>query len=811
MRRGRSYPVVCLLVIVFTVCGGAWAQSGPTAAVPSLIRYSAAALNADGTPRTGVVGVMFSLYKEQQGGAALWTEIQNVKLDAAGNYSVLLGSEHVEGVPAELFTTNEARWLGVQVEGQAEQARVLLVSVPYALKAGDAETLGGRPLTDFVLTPAAAGGVATTGSTTTFSSAPAIGSVQTTQVNVNSTGTQNFLAKWTDNAGTLGDSAVSEVGGNIGINNASPGERLDIGGGSGSNYLRVLTGSNNPGTKAGFYAANTFGSAIWRIQGDASSGNFDLSTGPSFTPRMAIDAATGFTGFGVTSPQERVDIGGGSGSNFLRITAGANDPGTKVGFYAVNAAGSPMWRLQGDTSSGALDIGVGPTFNNRLFIDYSSGNIGIGTSAPGQKLSVAGAIESTAGGFKFPDTSTQTTAGVIGVNASAGISGAVSGGVMTLTADGNYVQRRITGTCATGTAMASVNSDGTVTCQTAGSGGGSLTPPVILSANIPGGGTDPTQDATLYSANTAVGVQNADPTTNFPPAGIIGHASNTGATGMTVGVVGRTDAPVGIGVVAYATGVGSQTDRATGLSAFATSTTGRTKALEGTVNSASGTVMSLHGPSGATLIEAGIGTLGSGSGTTVFHVDTSSASFTVPSFNINAPSGQTASIVLNGNVSINGSLSKPGGSFKIDYPLDPENKYLYHSFVESPDMMNIYNGVVTLDARGQAWIQMPDWFEALNMDFRYQLTAMGRPAPNLYIAREINGNRFKVAGGRPHGKVSWQVTGIRHDAYANAHRIPLVVDKTGAERGKLLFDPSKESQSAAAGGVGQSASSGAQR
>src|SRR6202023_673525 len=76
---------------------------------------------------------------------------------------------------------------------------------------------------------------------------------------------------------------------------------------------------------------------------------------------------------------------------------------------------------------------------------------------------------------------------------------------------------------------------------------------------------------------------------------------------------------------------------------------------------------------------------------------------------------------VTGNLSVGGTLSKAAGSFKIDHPLDPENKYLYHSFVESPDMMNIYNGNVVLDANGQAIVQMPDWFEALNQDFRYQL------------------------------------------------------------------------------------------
>src|SRR5918997_6839087 len=137
---------------------------------------------------------------------------------------------------------------------------------------------------------------------------------------------------------------------------------------------------------------------------------------------------------------------------------------------------------------------------------------------------------------------------------------------------------------------------------------------------------------------------------------------------------------------------------------------------------------------------------------------------------------------LDGNVTITGNLEKAGGSFKIDHPLDPANKYLCHSFVESPDMKNVYDGVVVLDRKGKAEIELPDWYGALNKDFRYQLTAIGAPGPNLYIAEEIseantknssktssnknnNNSHFKIAGGTSGMKVSWQVTGIRKDPW----------------------------------------------
>jgi hypothetical protein len=143
-------------------------------------------------------------------------------------------------------------------------------------------------------------------------------------------------------------------------------------------------------------------------------------------------------------------------------------------------------------------------------------------------------------------------------------------------------------------------------------------------------------------------------------------------------------------------------------------------------------------------------------------------------------------VLMAGQVYIYGSLSKPGGSFRIDHPLDPGNKYLSHSFVESPDMLNIYNGLVQLDEHGAAMVEFPEWFDALNHEFRYQLTPIGSPAPNLHVASEIERRAFRIAGGTPKGKVSWQVTGIRQDKWANANRIQVEEEKPTEERGRYL-------------------------
>jgi len=182
------------------------------AGVPRLIRFTGTLKDHLGQPLSETVGVTFALYKDPEGGSPLWLETQNLTPDEQGHYSVLLGATREEGLPLELFTAaapEAGRWLGVQVErpGEVEQARVLLVSVPYALKAADAETLGGKPASAFLTTEQAgtnlrAGETPALHTSTTTSTTPLVGG----------TGSTNLLAKWLDNLGTLGNSSVSDNG-----------------------------------------------------------------------------------------------------------------------------------------------------------------------------------------------------------------------------------------------------------------------------------------------------------------------------------------------------------------------------------------------------------------------------------------------------------------------------------------------------------------------------------------------------------------------------------------------------------------------
>lgn len=136
----------------------------------------------------------------------------------------------------------------------------------------------------------------------------------------------------------------------------------------------------------------------------------------------------------------------------------------------------------------------------------------------------------------------------------------------------------------------------------------------------------------------------------------------------------------------------------------------------------------------------------------------------------------TGNVTITGNLNVTGNIAKGGGTFKIDHPLDPANKYLVHSFVESPEMMNIYSGNIATDANGFATVELPSYFEAANKDFRYQLTVIGAFAQAI-IKEKISDNKFIIQTNQPNIEVSWSVTGIRADKYANANRVQDEVEK----------------------------------
>jgi len=208
-----AYVFVLLACSVVPMAAQQPAAASATVAVPSIMNFNGVLTGVNGKPLTGIVGVTFYLYQESQGGAPLWMETQNVQPDKFGHYSVGLGSTSTQGLPANIFATGEARWLGVQVHGQDEQPRVLLMSVPYALKALDAETIGGKPASSFMLAP------------TSNSKAPVL-----PPGTITGSGTADFVPIFTG-ASSIGNSKIFQtVGGNVGIATTTPAAKLDVSG-----------------------------------------------------------------------------------------------------------------------------------------------------------------------------------------------------------------------------------------------------------------------------------------------------------------------------------------------------------------------------------------------------------------------------------------------------------------------------------------------------------------------------------------------------------------------------------------------------
>ncbi len=216
-------------VLVVSLLCSALPLSAQTAAsrVPSVVKFSGTVTDINNKPLTGAVGITFMLYKDQTGGAPLWMETQNVQADKNGHYTAVLGSTTTRGLPAEMFAVGEARWLGVQPSGQPELSRTLLVSVPYALKAVDAETIGGLPPSAFVLAAPVNSGSQTSGNPT---ATQGIGASPATAVTTTG-GTVNALPLWTTGS-NIQSSALTQTGtgvtAKIGIGTTAPATTLDV-------------------------------------------------------------------------------------------------------------------------------------------------------------------------------------------------------------------------------------------------------------------------------------------------------------------------------------------------------------------------------------------------------------------------------------------------------------------------------------------------------------------------------------------------------------------------------------------------------
>jgi hypothetical protein len=389
--------------------------------------------------------------------------------------------------------------------------------------------------------------------------------------------------------------------------------------------------------------------------------------------------------------------------------------------------------VHGSGTVGKISMWVGthPSGNSTLgdsIITQSNGNIGIGLTTPMSKLTVQGMIETTLGGYKFPDGTIQTTAAISGLQ-SVSHDATLKGDGTSASPLGVAIPLTLTGS-GPDNILNVRHSDGGIGLSVEGS------------ARVKGGD--------FFAAGFAgLGVQ------------AIGGNASAGGGGDGVKGIGGDGISGGEGVRA----IGGNSSGAIGGNGV------NTRGGDSTNFGFGGHGMTAVGGLGIGFgRKGGIGIIANGG----LGQD-------------GATRGDAGHFI--GDVEVSGNLSKGGGSFKIDHPLDPENKYLYHSFVESPDMKNIYDGNITTDQNGDATVELPAWFEALNKDFRYQLTVIGAFAQAI-VADEIKDNRFRIKTSAANVKVSWQVTGIRQDAYANKHRIPVEEDKTEKERSFYLHPES---------------------
>jgi hypothetical protein len=341
-RRGFLLGALCLALVVPAL---AQTPTATASALPRLVRFGGAVKGPDGGALTGVVGITFSLYAEQTGGAPLWQETQNLTADSNGHYSALLGSTRNEGLPAELFITEQAHWVGVQVQGQPEQPRVLLVSSPYALKAGDAETLGGKPASAYLLAGPPASGQPEGPSGATQPAQPSSAASATAAAVAPSTTTTNYIPKFTSTAGALGNSAIYQKGGNVGVGTKTPAATLEVNGNAQVDGNVASSGTVSGNVVNAATSLNIQGSA--EIQ-DGNTGNQDFAAGYG-------------AGFGTGNGNTAVGV--------LALFESSGSSNTGVGYGAIGGGGCFVGNP--GCTSGSNNTAVG---NDALSDDTTGGN-----------------------------------------------------------------------------------------------------------------------------------------------------------------------------------------------------------------------------------------------------------------------------------------------------------------------------------------------------------------------------------------------------------------------------------------------------
>lgn len=716
-----AFFTVCFLVASAFAAPSLAQQQSQLAAnqiiVPRLIRFSGTLRDASESFRGGVTGITFGLYKEQQGGPVLWIETQSIPVDSSGHYTVLLGATKPEGVPIELFASGEARWLGVAANGQAEQPRVLLLSVPYALKAADAETLGGKPASAFALSEsqlvsgsaqAGAAGVRRTAQPQSSASSSAIGG----------SGTTDFLPLWTGST-TLGNSALFQIGGNIGLGTKTPGAKLDITT-AGTIGVRGITSSTVGDGLQGIASATS--GVNFGVQGFSSSpsgvgvqgkspgtGVAGFSSGTSGNGVFGQSNATSGVNFGVqgisNSPKGGGVQGKSPGSGLVGFSSGTSGNGV---FGESTATSGITFGVQGIDNSPS---GVGVQGLNNSTTGPANGIFGQTASSGDGAAGVVGtATPATGHNFGVVGRTASTTAGASGVNgfasATSGVIYGTSGGTASTTNGAAGVS---------GIAFATTGAVLGVSGQTASTSG------IGVSGSA--------------SAATGVtcGVCGQTNSTTNNASGVNGFAS--GKTGVVFGVAGNTSSTNGIGTSGSASAL---TGVAIGVSGGSASTSGI--GVFGAANATSGNTIGVHGrissPNGAA------GQFWATNGTGLILQGISGAAF-----------AQVFSVDASGNVTAKGNLKVSGTKSSVARLADGREVALYA--VESPENWFEDFGTARLQ-HGRTVVLIDSLFaQSVNaeLDYRVFLTPTGnchglyvvQKSPTSFEVRELGRGRSNIA------------------------------------------------------------------
>jgi len=539
-----------------------------------------------------------------------------------------------------------------------------------------------------------------------------------------------------------------------------------------------LQGINEGANK--ILVSDAAGNATWQLPSGVGgvTGNGTVNfitkwtpTGTNIGNSLLFDDGNN-VGLGTTTPTHRFDVSHGgstgigitstSGFSVLDINAANGDAAIRFG-----AGGTNQWNLRNQPGTNNLEwfeLGGG---GSRMILQDGTGNLGVGQGAPSYRLDV---LHGGATGIRSQSSSSFSVIDIDGANGDAALRFAKAGvnqwNIRNRPAD-DYLEIFELG----GGGSRVVVQDGTGNV-----GIGETTSPSYKLDVLHGGATGIRSRSNSTFSLIDIDAANGDAALRFAKAGVNQwNTRNRPADDyyeiFELGGGGsRFVIQDGTGNV----GIGETTNPTYKLDVLHGGATGARIRSSGTFS-----ILDIDGANGDAALRF------AKAGVNQWNIRNNPATDDLQFFELGGGGERMRIENGTGNVVVNGNLSKGGGSFKIDHPLDPANKYLYHSFVESPDMMNIYNGNVTTDANGKAIVKLPAYFEALNMEFRYQLTVIGSFAQAI-VNKEVSSNQFEIATNQPNVKVSWQVTGVRHDAYANQNRIPNEVDKAPQDKGKYL-------------------------